>query len=213
MKNIIMISAVFLFLVGCSPNFGKYKVQTPMGEEYMLLDEALTHIESYDALTNLYHQWGEMTSNNQGGGTEELGKLNRKRGEILQLQHWEQQRQKNAEEKQFQKKQSAKFEAWKLDRAKFIENTPGSLKNMKAPEVKKLVDNWGEGARDYRGSSEFFSVETFYKVFGRPESTQFISALNCYYFWYNCKDGKVQIQVDANMFDNNKVYIDGLNIF
>lgn len=207
-----MISAVFLFLVGCSPNFGKYKVQTPTGEEYMFLDEALTHVESYDDLGNLYRQWEEMTIG--GGGTEEDHvKLNRKSYEISYNIQQEHQRQKIAEEKQLQKEERARFEAWKVDRAKFIENAPGSLKNMEAPEVKKLVDDWGEGAWGYRGSSEFFSVETFYKVFGRPESTQFISAFNCYYFWYDCKDGKVQIQVNANNFDNNTVYIDGLNIF
>ena len=57
------------------------------------------------------------------------------------------------------------------------------------------------------------SVESYYRVFGEPKRTQFLSAFGCYYFWYTCKDGNVQIQVDADLLDDNVVRIDNLNIF
>ena len=232
MKKLTLIAFVLPFVVGCETELvdwgsfaryaGKYTVKTPTGTKYMSLDEALLWANSSYDLELLTDQFGEMGF--LGASDEDRRKVERRREELQQEQQLESQQrfqaqeaQRIAEEEQIEKEEKARFEAWKANRAKFIENAPGSLKDMWAPEVKKLVDDWGggggRGISKFFSAETFFSVETFYKVFGRPESTQFISALNCYYFWYNCKDGKVQIQVDANIFDNNTVYIDGLNIF
>jgi hypothetical protein len=70
--------------------------------------------------------------------------------------------------------------------------------------------------KDYEG---FFSAETFYKIFGKPERQQFLSGdglftVDSYFFYYDCKDGLVQIQVSAVVLDDDGiVLIKELNIF
>lgn len=133
------------------------------------------------------------------------------------------------ERDRLEQEQKAGIGAWRANRAKFIENAAGSLRDMWAPEIKKIVDTWREGywACEENDRAEFFSVENFYKVFGRPKRIALIenASLNdappgfiipeedSYYFYYNCKGGVAQIEVDAEDFGQGIVYIPGLNIF
>ena len=106
---------------------------------------------------------------------------------------------------------------------KLIQSSNGTLRDKSAQQVKKLVDSWRERSwqweDDYKFFPlEFFSLETFYKVFGKPDRTQFLSSefewQSSYYFLYNCKDGLVQIKVRAKQLDDNGiVIIEDLNIF
>lgn len=98
-----------------------------------------------------------------------------------------------------------------------IQNSNGTLRDKSAQQVKKLVDSWREVMWLWPEKPEFSSVETFYKVFGKPDRTQFLSSRlspDSYYFLYNCKDGLVQIKVSAHQLDDNGiVIIEDLNIF
>lgn len=71
----------------------------------------------------------------------------------------------------------------------------------------------GREISDQFSKPDICSTEFYYKVFGKPERTQFVGSLNIYYFWYICTDGEVQIQIDAEQFDENLVNIESLNVF
>jgi hypothetical protein len=59
---------------------------------------------------------------------------------------------------------------------------------------------------------EYFSKETFHKIFGNPKRQQFLSP-DSYLFYYDCKDGLVQIKVGAKDLDDDAlVLIIELNI-
>jgi hypothetical protein len=116
----------------------------------------------------------------------------------------------------------------------------GTFKDKSTQEVKKLVDEWrqesllrklefgGERWRndfyekitpmEHKVLSDYFSIETFYKIFGKPVRQQFMSSNglstgDSYIFYYNCKDGLVQIQISARALDDNGiVLIEGLNV-
>lgn len=54
------------------------------------------------------------------------------------------------------------------------------------------------------------SVETFYKVFGKPKNKSLIG--NDYYFQYRCKDGIGVLEINAHYFDNDKVLIQTVSV-
>lgn len=140
--------------------------------------------------------------------------IDRKLSEYRQAQR--EQTQQETEERERLEHEQAERERIEFEtkRKELIQNSNGTLRDKSAQQVKKLVDGWREGSWRWQERAKFFSVETFYKVFGQPDRTQFISALNCYYFWYNCKDGVVQIKVHAEQLDDNSiVLIQDLNIF
>ena len=126
---------------------------------------------------------------------------------------------------------------FETNRKELIQNGGGTLRDKSAQQVKKLVDSWkkdnywGWQQEVWKIESKFSSTETFYEVFGTPPKTQLLSETkftdpqgyeqnivaykaDYYYFLYRCKDGAVQIKVDAYQLDNNNiVIIEGLNIF
>ena len=83
-------------------------------------------------------------------------------------------------------------------------------------EVRRLVDNWNNKAIPemiVNGNPED-SVSNFYKIFGVPERNQYLGAFNSYCLYYECEDGYVQLEVDADKFGKeNEVCIKDLNIF
>lgn len=246
MKKITIISAVFLFLAGC----GYY---TLGGDNNLLsLDEALAAIdtneahwadEAYESGRLYYHYRDEDRSlylrelrhlRRQATSGEDKARIDRKMAEYRQRavaykKAYEQQEERKRLEReqlaeQIEKEKKDRFEAWKADWSKFIENAPGSLKDMWAPEVKKLVDNWRKGYQDYEENdrAKFFSIENFYKVFGKPERITLVENASLflgfipqdsYYLYYNCKNGWVQIKVNTGDFDHGIVDIQGLNVF
>jgi len=54
------------------------------------------------------------------------------------------------------------------------------------------------------------SVETFYKVFGKPKDKSLIG--DNYYFQYRCKDGLVVLEIYASLFDNDEVVIRDVSV-
>ena len=69
------------------------------------------------------------------------------------------------------------------------------------------VDWW----QNAKGSNlEILSLESFYKIFGKPWKTQFIE--DKYFLWYVCKDGHPIITVSVNEYDEGWVNILDLNI-
>ena len=128
-------------------------------------------------------------------------------------EEWEQKEHKRVEVVR------AEFER---SRERLTKISKGTLRDMSAQEVKKLVDEWRqESLRRELPSKEypaFFSEATFYKIFGKPERKQFLSSIgqftpDFYIFYYNCKDGIVQIQVIARYLDDGIVIIKEFNIF
>jgi len=116
---------------------------------------------------------------------------------------------------------------FKKSRQRLSQMSKGTLKDKSAEEIKKLMDHWKEelylvllaGTEVFEGYyPQFFSQETFYKIFGKPVRQQFISSNglstgDSYIFYYNCKDGLVQIQISAAALDDNGiVLIEGLNV-
>lgn len=236
MKKVVIISFVFLFSASCTT---RYKVRRAGKKECMSLDEALSLVNNADDLEELYDQWRDMAlySGYLVDYDEDGEKLDRKMNEYKQKRQakYEKARREQAELEQaeYEREKKAKYEHWKKERAEFIRSGTGSLKDKTAQEVKRLVDRWIDDRMIWlsdkhyalsvqgqympvEGDDEHYSLnslENFYKVFGKPQSTQFLSAFNCYYFWYVCKDGKVQIEVDADRLDHDVVYIAGVNIF
>lgn len=157
------------------------------------------------------------------------------------LQHQQQRQQQEL----YEKEQEAKFKRLNEEWDKFIQNGDGSLKNKTTQGVKKLVDQWkhpwdvdadmidwvlknttnpSDSWSDFREKNkilylEVFSLENFYKIFGKPYKTRFTSKIpllltdeDKYYLWYICKGGYVQITVGAKEFDEGWVKILDLNI-
>jgi len=128
----------------------------------------------------------------------------------------------------YEKEQEAKYKSLKEEWDKFIQSGNDSLKRKTTQEVKKLVDYWkqhwgadhvvDEVGLDWdwwwknakRINLEVFSLENFYKVFGKPWKTQFIE--NEYFLWFTCKDGIPVITVRVCDYDDGWVNILDLNI-
>lgn len=54
------------------------------------------------------------------------------------------------------------------------------------------------------------SVETFYKVFGKPKEKSLIG--DSYYFQYRCEDGIVILDIAAGFFDRDRVVISDVSV-
>lgn len=123
-----------------------------------------------------------------------------------------------------QKEQEAKHKRFKEEWIEFIQSGDGSIKNKTTQEVKKLVDRWEDRWRIRMGIVqenarkiflEDFSLENFYKIFGKPRKTQYIKNAPVnkeYILWYTCKDGTVLITVGEVAYDDGWVMISDLNI-
>jgi hypothetical protein len=165
-------------------------------------------------------EWGILHSleylKEQAASEEVKIIVDRKLSEYRQAQYAEKLQQ--AEERERLKREQAERERIEFEtrRKELIQNSNGTLRDKSAEQVKKLVDGWKDRGPWWEADSKFFSTETFYKVFGKPERTQFLSSQfehDSYYFLYNCKDGVVQIKVRASSLDNNIVIVEDLIIF
>ena len=225
MKKIVLISAVFLFLVGC----GLYEVEAPGGPNYMSLDEALAQAREpytyYDERGNVPYLYDLERLREQAISEKDKAIIDQKMAEYRQRaavasQQWIRQQGEERKERERLEHEQAERERIEFEtkRKELIQNSNGTLRDKSAEQVKKLVDRWKEGSWRWEKYSKFFSVETFYEVFGKPDRKQFLSSGNewqsSYYFLYNCKDGVVQIKVRASQLDDNAIVIvEDLNIF
>lgn len=83
------------------------------------------------------------------------------------------------------------------------------LNSMTIGQVSQLVDEWQHWKlpelqaelQESQATGRFPSVETFYKVFGKPKDKSLIG--DSYYFRYQCKDGIVIIDINAWAFDHD----------
>ena len=98
---------------------------------------------------------------------------------------------------------------------------PEDFKNQVVPlEYIFLMDPVGYiilSNPDYFPKIDFMSPKVFYKVFGKPERTQIVPAdfaWDRYYFWYECKDGSIGIEVyiHENTKERYEVLIVGKDI-
>jgi len=154
-----------------------------------------------------------------------------KYAESIRIEQEKAQQKAQQERELYEKEQEAKYKRFKEEWVEFIQSGDGSVKNKTTQEVKKLVDQWedrwkirmgilriGEDAigmirRRENARKIFledFSLENFYKIFGKPWKTQFIE--NEYFLWYTCKDGHPIITVGAYEYDEGWVNILDLNI-
>ncbi len=146
-------------------------------------------------------------------------------------------REREEQQIQAQKKAEEIRVAMKENRQRLIREAGGRLDDKSAEEVKRLIDNWRtpQGSlqvnpydfdlwqqymKDYE---ESFDTGDFYEAFGQPERKQLINRpvagifglvdRDFYYFYYQCRDGTVQIEIDANSLSKEDiVLISGLNI-
>ena len=148
-----------------------------------------------------------------------LSELVRARRERESEEH--ERKQEEWEQKEHKRVEVVRAE-FERSRERLTKISKGTLRDKSTQEVKKLVDEWRqESLRRELPSKEypaFFSAATFYKIFGKPERKQFLSSIgqftpDFYIFYYNCKDGIVQIQVSAGYLDDGIVIIKELNIF
>lgn len=119
--------------------------------------------------------------------------------------------------------------AFHESRDRLIRIGAGRLDDKPAEQVKKLLDDWnpqkGDPTQFYWFSLEFlptlndeelreyFGADVFYRVFGQPQRKQFINSDGVYYFYYECKDGLVQIEVPAELLsEKNVVLVSDFNI-
>lgn len=175
-------------------------------------------VYGFDYLHNKWSDDGHFVSD------EALAQIEIEKGKFLQwmLQQkiqsaLKQVKRELLEREQAEREAERKQIEFETKRKKLIQNSNGTLRDKSAQQVKKLVDSWREGSWRCKEKPEFFSLETFYKVFGKPDRKQFLSSQfesDSYYFLYNCKDGVVQIKVHAEWLDDNGiVLIEDLNIF
>lgn len=133
-------------------------------------------------------------------------------------------RQKLTEQELYDEEQEAEYKRFKEEWLEFMQSGDGSIKNKTTQEVKKLVDRWEDRWRIRMGIVqentrkiflEDFSLENFYKIFGKPWKTQYIKNAPVnkeYILWYTCKDGTVLITVGEVAYDDGWVMISDLNI-
>jgi len=146
-------------------------------------------------------------------------------------------REREEQQVQAQKRADEIRLAMKESRQRLMREAGGRLDDKSAEEVKRLVDNWRtpQGSlqvspynfdlwqlymKDYE---ESFHTNDFYKAFGQPQRKQLINRAvagifglvdhDFYYFYYQCKDGTVQIEIDADSLSKEDlVLVSGLNI-
>ncbi|MCL5279695.1 MAG: hypothetical protein M1376_07290 [Planctomycetes bacterium] len=103
------------------------------------------------------------------------------------------QAQKHAEEIRLARKES---------RQRLIHEARGRLDDKSAEQVKRLVDEWAKTPTlvdESWSDPQLFGTTDFYKAFGQPRRKQLIGSH--YYFYYDCEDGLVQIEIDAGFLD------------
>ncbi len=123
--------------------------------------------------------------------------------------------------------------AFRESRERLLRTGAGRLDDKSAEQVKKLVVDWIRVRvavehtqysqywflEDFLSNlnddelGEYFGTDVFYRVFGQPKRKQFISSEGAYYFYYECRDGTVQIEVPAALLEKNVVVVSDLNIF
>jgi hypothetical protein len=143
--------------------------------------------------------------------------------ELRQAERVEEEERERKERRKERKRVEFVRAEFERSRERLTKISKGTLKDKSAQEVKKLVDEWRQRSLSLELPSKeylaFFSAGTFYKIFGKPERKQFLSSsglvtADSYIFYYNCKDGIVQIQVSAvGLDDDGIVLIRELNIF
>lgn len=159
--------------------------------------------------------------------------IDRKVSEVMQAQREEVKREREKQEQEQRDRVEAVRAEFEKSRERLTKMGNGTLKDKSAQEVKKLLDEWQRQGflwvvpgsltwnileRDKDAFSANFSTGTFYKIFGKPKKQQYLSGTpfvepNCYIFYYDCKDGLVQIKVDAeDLDDEGVVRIIDLNI-
>ena len=104
---------------------------------------------------------------------------------------------------------------FRVNRERILRIGAGNLHDKSAEEVRKLVNDWNHEENRWklndRDLEEFFNLNIFHKTFGEPQRKQFFSG--DFYFYYECKDGMVQVQVSAARLEKNLVFIDEFSIF
>lgn len=234
MKKTIIISVVFLFLAGCNG----YEVKTHGVLKYMSLDDAIAQASSpytYDVIIypdRVPYLYDLGLLRKQAKSEKDKAIIDRMMAEYrLRKTVWVQQQREEREERERleherldRERKRERFE-FEKKRKELIQNSDGTLRNKSVQQVKKLFDRWKEGSWQWQWQdwakdiSKFFSVETFYKVFGEPDKKQYFSSVSgygsdSYYFLYICKDGIVVIEVNSDQLDDNGiVIIEDLNIF
>ncbi len=128
------------------------------------------------------------------------------------------------EARALQERQQAEARRLKLQesREQLFRACAGSLDHKSAEDVKRLVDQWNQTESLWELPQEdfpkFFSVGVFYRTFGQPQRKQLISgdtvfSSGHYYFYYPCRDGTVQMEVDAkSLSERDLVFISALNV-
>lgn len=237
MRNRIQIALVLaglLVLPGCA-SVGTYELK---GEKILTLDQA---IGQATCVQDLWTLWGQASADdkiiieeeilNVSSKAQDLGTLQTLRrctsnGDIRNavanaLREQEQAREEEAkrvrEEEQIQaEKQVEEIRlARKESRQRLIREAGGRLNDKSAEEVKRLVDEWTGITRligEKWSDPQLFGTSDFYKAFGQPQRKQLISSH--YYFYYGCRNGTVQMEVDANSLDKEGcIMVSDLNIF
>ena len=131
----------------------------------------------------------------------------------LEIQEKSEQEARELEEK---KRKEEICLAIKESRKQLFQEAGGRLDDKSAEQVKGLIDSWRQEEKRWflnqKDYSEFFGKTDFYKAFGQPDKKQLIS--NYYYFYYACKDGTVQLEIDADsLSEENIIRVSEMNIF
>jgi hypothetical protein len=104
--------------------------------------------------------------------------------------------------------------ARKESRLRLIHEAGGRLDDKSAEQVKRLVDEWTKTPTlvdESWSDPQLFGGTDFYKAFGQPRRKQLMGGH--YYFYYDCKDGLVQIEIDAGFLDKaGCIIVSDLNI-
>lgn len=157
-------------------------------------------------------------------------------GEALLGYQQDLQERKQAEETEYKQKQEEEQKqaegirlAFHEIRDNLIRIGAGRLDDKPAEQVKKLLEDWNPQKSNpnqfYWFSLEFlptlndeelreyFGADVFYRVFGQPQRKQFINSDGVFYFYYDCKDGLVQIELPAELLsEKNVVLVSDFNI-
>jgi len=166
-------------------------------------------VDNWDVLDNL-EILKEQTTNEEVRTT-----IDRKVSEFMEAQREKVKRDREKQEQQERDRVERERAEFEKSRERLIKIANGSLKDKSAQEVKKLLGEWNRQRflipeKDKDTFSANFSAETFYKIFGKPVRKQFLSSIgllmvDSYVFYYDCKDGLVQIRVDAGDLDDSGI--------
>ena len=132
-------------------------------------------------------------------------------------------RAKQAEQPEAERKEREAFAEMLRERRAFIDGTARPLESSTTPRVRALImkreenielvtsvileAEYSNRAADllnnpgWDGIARPYSLESFEKVFGTPLEKQYFSDIERYYFWYNCKDGALQVEVRGNLLN------------